>query len=220
MVLPGWNQSSEEWREIQSRFGTGFLVLDLPGFGSEPLVSRSWGVPEYAEWVEKKLQNLGSRDVILLGHSFGGRIACHLASRGTAGLKGLILYAAPCLYRSSAGVRFRNLLAKALRFLPGAAKRAFSRNPEWEKAKKSGYEEIFIKAVRFDQTDSLENIKVPTLIVWGELDAEVPLFVAREIHKGIGSSSLEVLPGLGHNAHLENPNLFYGKVKKFVESIK
>lgn len=206
---------------MQSRFGAeNFLVFDLPGFGKEPLVSRNWSIPDYAEWVERKLKGLNSGSITLLGHSFGGRIACYLASQNPEWLTGLILYGAPCLYRPSIGVRFRNFLAKTFGFLPAVLKRVFGVNPEWREAKRSGYEEIFRNAVRFDQTELLKNIKSPTLLIWGELDAEVPLFIAREINQGIQSSVLQVLPGLGHNAHLENPNVFYGKIKKFVESIK
>jgi pimeloyl-ACP methyl ester carboxylesterase len=57
---------------LVSQLGTTATAIDLPGFGSEKLINDTWGVPEYADWVISQISD--REDVILLGHSFGGRI--------------------------------------------------------------------------------------------------------------------------------------------------
>lgn len=184
-------------------------VFDLPGFGEEPLIDAGWGVPEYALWVEKKIEdlNLKEKSVIVLGHSFGGRIAGYLASKNPVWLKGLILYGSPSLYRPDKKIKFKIRVAKLLKKL------GFSRRSDGKMYP------IFKNVVMFDQTKYLPNIKIPTLLVWGENDTEVPLRIAKEVNALIPGSRLVTIENAGHNAHLDNPNLFYGTIKKFINGL-
>lgn len=216
VILHGWGHSSAQWRGAVAGGDVAVRVFDLPGFGNEALVSADWGISEYAEWVRRKIEAEGLSDVVLLGHSFGGRIAAELASTRHSWLSGLILYAAPCLYRPTNIIAAKKSIAKVARaFGLGGRYRG---NPELGAADKAGLGSIYRRVVNFDQTDALRNIFVPTLLIWGERDVDVPLRIAREMETLIPQSRLEVLPGLGHNAHLENPNLFYGVIKKYVQN--
>ncbi len=219
LVLHGWGQSGEYWRDIRSKFSPGELeVLDLPGFGTEPIISDNWKIPDYANWVNRAIEKKGWQDIDLMGHSFGGRVASCLASQNPGWLRSLILYGAPCLYRPSLEIRLKIGLAKITkRIVPIKLLKKVSRNPDLVEAERRGVGKVFRNAVGFDQTDLLPRIKVPTLLVWGEKDSEVFLRIAKEIHNLIPGSRLEILSGLGHNAHLENPNLFYGKIRSFLE---
>ena len=217
IVLHGWGQNKELWREFQSHFPDGeAIVFDLPGFGNEPLVSGDWGVPEYTTWVQNKIENLGESNIVLLGHSFGGRIASFLAAKNPTWLKGLVLYGSPVLYRPRRSIRLRIAAAKVLKKLgfsgPGG-------NKELREADDKKMGRIFRNVVSFDQADFLGRIKVPTLIVWGRQDRAVPLRIANEIHRLIPESKLIIMDNVGHNAHLENSNLFYGTIKKFIETL-
>jgi pimeloyl-ACP methyl ester carboxylesterase len=66
-----------------------------------------------------------------------------------------------------------------------------------------------------DQRDLLPRIEVPTLLVWGELDARSPLTVAREFHRAIPGAQLVVIPSCGHVSNLERPGLFNRAVREF-----
>jgi pimeloyl-ACP methyl ester carboxylesterase len=50
--------------------------------------------------------------------------------------------------------------------------------------------------------------KMPTLIVWGEKDRIIPLSHAHQAHEAIPLSRLEILPGVGHFPHVEDPFRF------------
>jgi len=66
-----------------------------------------------------------------------------------------------------------------------------------------------------DLRDVLPGIAVPTLLVWGELDARSPLRVAREFARAIPHAELVVIPGAGHMSNLERPEEFNAAVRAF-----
>ena len=66
-----------------------------------------------------------------------------------------------------------------------------------------------------DQRDLLPRIAVPTLLVWGELDARSPLSVARQFEQAIADATLVVIPGAGHVSQLEQPDLVNAAVREF-----
>lgn len=66
-----------------------------------------------------------------------------------------------------------------------------------------------------DQRDLLPHIAVPTLLIWGELDARAPLSVARSFEQAIPDAKLVVIPGAGHVSNLERPEAFNDAVREF-----
>ena len=74
--------------------------------------------------------------------------------------------------------------------------------------------QLFLMA-ETDQRDLLPQIAVPTLLVWGELDARSPLSVARQFEHAIPDTRLVVLPACGHVSNLEQPRRFNEAVREF-----
>jgi pimeloyl-ACP methyl ester carboxylesterase len=66
-----------------------------------------------------------------------------------------------------------------------------------------------------DQRDLLPRIAVPTLLIWGELDARSPLSVARQFEQAIPDTKLVVIPRAGHVSNLEQPEHFNEAVREF-----
>src|SRR5207244_3681275 len=66
-----------------------------------------------------------------------------------------------------------------------------------------------------DQRDLLPHIAVPTLLIWGELDARSPLSVARQFEQAIPDTRLVVIPGAGHVSNLEQPAQVNEAVREF-----
>jgi pimeloyl-ACP methyl ester carboxylesterase len=66
-----------------------------------------------------------------------------------------------------------------------------------------------------DQRDLLPDIAVPTLLIWGELDARSPLSVARQFERAIPDTKLVVIPNCGHVSNLERPERFNAAVREF-----
>ena len=216
VILHGWGHSREHWAQFASMFhDVDVQTIDLPGFGSEPLVSPEWGIPEYANWTESKVESLKSKKVILVGHSFGGRIATYIASLNPEWLAQLILIGAPCLYMPSQKVRLLKRIAKVVKML-GLTSNPLSLNSELTEADKKDMGEIYRRVVSYDQTEELKKIHIRTLILQGSADTYPSEEVCSAMHRLVQDSQYKVLPGVGHNIHLENPTLLYGIVRKFI----
>lgn len=219
IILHGWGHSAALWNPIAeklSRFG-GVETWDLPGFGSEPLVSAEWGIAEYAAWVEQKIAD--AKDVVLIGHSFGGRVASLIASRRPSWLRALILIGAPSIYRPSMMIRAKSYIAHLVKPIVPAALRRRLLTEDLRSAEDGGVGRVFRSAVTNDQTSTLPKIDVPTLLLWGENDDAAPVAIAQEIHGLISGSTLAVLPNIGHNIHIDNPTLTYGAIERFLETL-
>jgi pimeloyl-ACP methyl ester carboxylesterase len=66
-----------------------------------------------------------------------------------------------------------------------------------------------------DLTDVLPTIAVPTLLIWGELDARSPLAVAHQFELAIPNARLVVIPDCGHVSNLEHPEQVNAAVREF-----
>ena len=165
VVLHGWGHSGQIWKDLAEKFGKKAKSPDLPGFGHEPLVSPSWGIPEYAQWLERKINK--KEKVVLVGHSFGGRVAVEIASKNPKWLAGLVLSGAPCIYRPSLKIRIKIKIYKIFKiFLPKNLRRFFY-SDDLAEANKRGLEKIFRKVINYDQTQALKKIKIPVILIWG-----------------------------------------------------
>jgi len=92
LALHGWRRSHEDWAPLLN--GLPALALDLPGFGASPPPPGAWGSAEYAEFLSPLLDAFPDIQ-ILVGHSFGGRIAVQLAARRPERFRHVILAGVP-----------------------------------------------------------------------------------------------------------------------------
>ncbi len=88
LCLHGWGASHESFTELRAALeGEPIRIIapDMPGFGASAEPPIAWTVDDYVDFVEELVTNqeLGIRnqEILLLGHSFGGRIAIKLAAR-------------------------------------------------------------------------------------------------------------------------------------------
>ena len=72
--LHGWGRSSKDFMNIENEFES--ISLDIPGFGKSVPFPQSLSPKKYAEYLADIIP---STVEILVGHSFGGRIAVHLS---------------------------------------------------------------------------------------------------------------------------------------------
>lgn len=229
VILHGWGANLESFRPVIDYFSKKFKViaLDFPGFGESEEPKVDIGVYEYADIVEKFLNELNIINPILMGHSFGGRISIILSSR--LSIKKLILI-------DSAGIKpkrkFKYYLKvytfKFIKFfasLPGINLILKDFIEEYKNhAGSSDYrnaspmmKKILIKVVNEDLSYLLSEIKAETLIIWGENDSATPIDDARIMEKNIKDSGMVVLKGAGHFSYIEKLNEFLIIIDKYLE---
>jgi pimeloyl-ACP methyl ester carboxylesterase len=219
LILHGWGQSKDLWEELGGRLkDDGYQVdtVNFPGHGEEPLQSSGWGVPEYAEWLNQKI-NLQDYHAII-AHSFGGRVVTQTMSQLNWYPEKLILIGTPLVRISSDTKWFTPFIPLAQKVLPPNLQEKLTEkiNPEIITAKKFGNYDSYKRIISYDQFYQLESIASQTLLIWGELDKEAPVKIAHICNKQIPNSTLKILPNTGHNIHLEKPLLLYGTIQAFL----
>ncbi len=224
VILHGWMQSKQDWQALSKQLSTlshikSVEAFDLPGFGQEERPPENWSIPDYADWVVHRIEKKRLTDVLIIGHSFGGRIAAYIAFNNPSWLKALILSGTPALYRPSTKMQLKQRLFKRIKNLAPANTKKLFYSDELNTAEEKGLGTVFRNVVTFDQTTLLKNITVPTFLIWGSKDDSVPLSIAEEIHSLITDSQLVVINNGTHNSFLSHPYLFLGHVKKFIESL-
>lgn len=187
------------------------IALDLPGFGGTPPPAEALGADGYAEAVAPVLDQM-SGPIIVIGHSFGGRVAVELAARQPAMVGGVVLTGAP-LFPADPGVKGRRSPI-GYRVVRSLARRGLVGDERLE-AMKSKYgsadyraaigvmRDVLVRAIAEEReeayTAALEAISCPVELVWGELDTAAPPRVADRIAATLGSRvSLQVVPGVPH----------------------
>ncbi len=233
IILHGWNLSGSRFSPLSGvlrKMGHRVFTPDMPGFGSEPPPSRPWHVVDYAEFLKSYMEKNKIRTPILIGHSFGGRVALKFSQVYPQEVQSIILTGTPgfspipskkllffLIISKIGGVLFAlpviNLLAdRARRFLYYiAGAKEFLRA-------EGVMRQTFKYIVRDDLVTAMKAVRVPCLLVWGEFDVIVPLSIARRMEETIPKAILKVIPEEDHGVSFNNPNLFTSYIVDFLRS--
>lgn len=228
VFLHGWQQDKATWSRVIDFLERDFTcwAIDLPGFGANPRPPAIWTPMDYGDWVKDVLMELGVTSYFLVSHSFGGRVAICLSATGVLKPEKLILYAVPGVQVGSPFVtRVLVFIYKALRLNRTARLKDTSlfrmiqaklQSSDYRDAKE--LRDIFLASIQYNLKPLLEKINVPTLILHGEMDEVVPLETARMMRVLIKDSQLKTVPGGSHFLHMENPLLFSGYIRSFLNT--
>jgi 2-hydroxy-6-oxonona-2,4-dienedioate hydrolase len=74
-------------------------------------------------------------------------------------------------------------------------------------------------AIRNNLGEELKEVKLPTLLVWGNNDTITPPFVAKEFNKLIPNSELHLVDKCGHAPMMEVPDEFNAILHKFLKKL-
>lgn len=211
MLLHGWGASRESLRGLGILFQHLFQVhlIDLPGFGEAPLPPVDWDTNKYADLVDRYLAERRLGSVVLLGHSFGGRVAIRLAARKVPHVQGLVLLGVPGLPRESwSWRRARRVAIRLLRRVlswvrpltgPGPLERHSRRFGSRDYLAAGALRPLLVRTVNEDLSECARAVTCPVLLVYGENDTESPPLLGRRYSALMGDrATLEVVPHKDH----------------------
>lgn len=206
LLLHGWGQNIQMMKPIGDNLCRNhrITIIDFPGFGEsdEPLVP--WTVRDYAVLVEKLVKELGIKKPVVMGHSFGGRVAIYFSADNP--IEKLVLFGSPCI-REETALPLSVRILKKLKTLPGLDKlgekmKKYIGSRDY-KAASPIMRQTLVNVVNEDLASYARRIEEPTLLIWGENDTEAPVEGAKELEKIMIDAGLIILPGT-HYAYLEN----------------
>lgn len=223
LFLHGWGADKRVWAQITEHLPFTTIAIDLPGFGRSQKLEKPWGVSDYTTALSRLVAELGLSEIVLVGHSFGGQVAAALAAGQPDWVSGLVLVDAAVV--RSRGPKALSALGHLiapifrlplLRQLRGPIYDLIDadRPPQDENLK-----ETMRNILREDQSSKLPQINVPTLVVWGDDDKDVPLFAGKLAANSIDQAKLIVLSG-GHYIFLDSPKEFIKELVGFSNTLK
>jgi pimeloyl-ACP methyl ester carboxylesterase len=240
ILLHGFFGDSRVWRRQLEDLSNEFDVVawDTPGCGRSSDPPDSVRIPEYAGCLSAFVDALGLERPHVLGLSFGSTLALELYRQRPTLCKTLVLASA---YAGWSGSLPTDVVEQRLRKtitdldLPAAQVVSIYNVPgllsesapqtlvDENAAIMSGFHRRGMKAMtralaEADLRSMLADIKVPTLLLYGDKDVRSPVSLGQDLHSRIPGSQLVVIPAIGHLSNLEAADRFNDEVRKFLRS--
>ncbi|MBU0720503.1 alpha/beta hydrolase [bacterium] len=190
IILHGWGSDKNLMKNAFSPYMDSFrhIYIDLPGFGKSTC-NLTLKTTDYARIVELLMIHMNASKDIILGHSFGGKVAVLLEP------KVLVLVASAGIYvPKSLKVKTKIALFKMLKIFGFAKLRSLFVADDAKTLSEPMYQ-TFKNVVNEDFSSEFSDFGGKALLCWGESDTATPLSSANKIHKLIKDSELDVYAG-------------------------
>ena len=241
LFLHGFGASLQTWDSWAQALSEDYRVIsvDLPGFGltgEDP--SGIYTDQRSVEVLEAFLKELNIPKVVLVGNSMGGKFAWQFAARYPNQVAKLVLispdgYASPGIeYGKKPDVPaiadlYRYFFSKD--FLAMNLEPAYANPNTLNEALVTRYYDLMLapgvrgailarmqQTVLQDPVPSLASIQVPTLLIWGEKDAFIPISNSNDYLKVMPNAKRVSLPNIGHLPQEEQPSIGLQVLKDFL----
>jgi len=202
-----------------------FIFLDLPGHGKsegEGLTT----IREYSEFLHSFINKLNIEEYVLIGHSMGGRISqVNLVNYPEKAIGAVLAGTGPRIRvtRHTMDTAKKSLID----FADLASENSFANSASLEL--KTEFKSLLLKSNpetiindlracnKFDTTEVISDIKVPTYIIAGKEDKLAPINNSLHLKNSIPNSRIEIIDGAGHFMMQEKPEEFNNMVTGFLD---
>ncbi len=245
ILLHGFGSSLQTWDAWAARLSTRYRVIrfDLPGFGltgADP--TGDYSDRRGLQVLAALMDQLGLERATLVGNSLGGKLAWQFAVQDPERVESLVLISPDGFASPGFEYNRKPSLPVTVRLLPFILPKpllrmslapAYGDRSRLDEATVSRYRDLMLapgvrrsmvarmaQVMLVDPVPLLRRIRAPTLLLWGERDAMIPLSNATDYAAAIPGVRLVVLPGLGHVPFEEAPDGSLRPVLEFLEGHK
>lgn len=231
LILHGWKTSLESsigWyqpliNELK-KLGHRVYAPDFPGFATNKPLDRPLSVADYAEWTNRFITKQKLKNLVIIGHSFGGRVAIKLVAHHPHCANLLVLTGVPGyppvtkkrisllkLVAKTGGLIFSVPLLHLLAYPMRKLFYRFIRSEDYNQTD-GMLRETFKIVIAEDLVSSMRKITLDTKLIWGNDDTITPVWIGRKMQKTIRKSTITIIPDTTHNVLIKQP-------KKFIDAI-
>jgi pimeloyl-ACP methyl ester carboxylesterase len=204
------------------------VVPMLPLFELDLLHTTVGGLEKF---LTKFIDHRGYKDIHLLGNSLGGHVALVHVLKSSANIKSLILTGSSGLFENGMGdtypkrgdYEYIRKKTEMTFYDPNTASKELVDEVYQivnERMKTLKVISLARSAIKNNLGDELKQIKLPTLLIWGNNDSITPPFVGREFNKLIPNSELHFIDHCGHAPMMEVPDEFNVILAEFLQKFK
>ncbi len=211
IVLHGWGSNKELMKRAFGNYFKNYrhIYIDLPGFGksSNEIVLDT---KDYKEILEIFLDAISSPKDVIVGHSFGGKVAVLLNPNRL-----ILLSSAGIVTKKPLDIKIKIATFKLVKALGFGRFYKFFASGDAKEMSQNMYE-TFKNVVDEDFSDNFKNFSKKALILWGKDDSATPLESGKKIASLIEDSIFFQFDG-DHYFFLKNYDEVAKKIKNFIE---
>lgn len=230
LLLHGWKQPASSLLPVISTLQAAhsIIALDTPGNGVAPEPPATWGLPDYVDLVAAFMATQPNVPTVIVCHSFGARLAMHLAARHVPWLRGVVVI-------GGHGLRPVRPLGRQLKVwaitrvtkIAGFIDRLFGLGLKAKWASRFGsadyrsagsLRDVFVRIVADDVAPLTPQVNVPVILIYGENDTETPPSMAQRYHALLPHSELVILPREDHYSVLTS-SVVATQAKTFIQKV-
>jgi branched-chain amino acid transport system permease protein len=234
VFVHGFISTQVWWQPTLERLPESFhaYALDLRACGESEQIETGHTLVQYADDLHQFVEQAGLQKFILVGHSMGGGVSMQYALNHQDRLRALVLVDPLAAYGTrippdiTAWINAQQGTPEGIRqILLGA----FATPPDEEyleklveggvRWNKSIYLSTMDDMASFNISDRLPEIRVPTLVTWGDKDAVIPFPAIVDIFSKVPGCGLEVWHGVGHSGPIEIPDRFVELLTRFIGEV-
>ena len=242
VLLHGLWGGTNEWQPIIDPLAGDFrlVAVDAIGFHGSDKPDAHYHNALLAQFLAGFIEELGLRDVTLMGHAMGANLATYMAVHHPENVSRLVLVDGAG-YRNPDRDLSQPLSARMIGFRRVAtgssieATRAFLGRRVQDKSlvTREWAEDAFSMWLRSARAigdmlreggdvseEEMRSIKLPTLVIWGSDDAVFPIANAHRLVDDIDGAELAIIERAGHLPQLEQTDAFIDALLPFLESIR
>ncbi len=208
LFLHGWGSNKEIMQQAFVKELKNFthIYVDMPGFGKSENEKLILNTKDYVNIIEIFLKKIKQNPSIVVGHSFGGKVATLLNPKCL-----ILLSSAGILVPKTFKVKLKIAIFKVLKPFGIVKFKNFFVSNDAKEMNQIMYE-TFKNVVNEDFENNFKSFKNKVLLFWGKDDSATPLWTGEKIHSLIPSSKLYPLDG-DHYFFLKNSNFISKKIK-------
>lgn len=249
LLLHGFGEGGYVWENFAPRLAAHkrVVIADLRGHGkSDWAASGNYGLDRYVEDIVRVTDELGLRQVTVVGHSLGGLVALKIAELRSAAVDRLVIVDFSPDTDADAELVMRSFLKESLKTYP-----ALDDYVAWIKSYRPLLSEEMAKRValgalrpapdggfvmRFDpaildgeplrqESDNdiwqvLRGLSVPTLIMRGEWSGVLLRPTAERMRECLARGRTVTIRKAGHGVMLDNPDQFLSELIDFSTALE
>ena len=227
VFLHGWGADKNSFLWIKNYFDDYTTIfIDFYGHGDSVDAKSSYCLDDFVYGVKNILDKFEIDKLVIVGHSFGGRVAIKYASYFQNKYKCFKL----CLV-DSAGIKPKHGLkyyCNVLRFK--IYKKLAQKNNRYKnklcsfgsldyKNLSDDMKPVFVRIVNEDLSLYASGVNIETLIVWGSEDKDTKPYMAKRLNKLIKNSQLCFIKNAGHFSFLDNREEFVFLLDRFLKNL-
>ena len=229
LLLHGLFGALSNWDGVVTHFSANYRVI-IPLLPIYTMPLKEAGLDALNKFVEEFVEEMGLKDLNLVGNSLGGHVGLIYTLKNAAKVKTLVLTGSSGLFENAMGGSFPRrgsyeYVAERVAYTfydpKTATKDLIDEVFETTKSIPKALRIVAIakSAQRHNMANDIPGIKVPTLLVWGLNDTITPPYVAHEFDRLIPNTTLRFIDKCCHAPMMEKPQDFNIKVSQFLKDV-